>query len=194
MSLERVLRRHRTIRSVGIDDAPFERGGPEPVSIAGVVCADTTFEGMVWGDVTPDGWDATDVICELLVGGKFLPQLHLVLLDGIALGGFNVVDLPQLHARLGVPCVAVMRDHPDFAAVEAAIHKLPEADRRLAVLRRAGTIHEADDVFFQAEGAQPDTVRRALRRVTCTGHIPEPIRLAHLIGAAVKTGESGRRA
>jgi hypothetical protein len=194
MKLERVIQRNRTVRAIGFDDAPFVRGSGGPVSVAGVVCADTKFEGMVWGEVRQDGWDATDVLCELLVDGKFLPQLHLLLLDGIALGGFNVVDLPELHRRLGLPCVAVMRDYPDFDAVENALSKLPEPERRLELIGRAGPIHEADSIFFQVQGAKPDPVRHALARLTYTGHIPEPIRIAHLIGAAVKTGESGRRA
>ncbi len=194
MPLESVIRRNRTIRAIGFDDAPFVRGSSGPVSVAGVVCADTKFEGMVWGEVIQDGWDATEVICELLIDGKFLPQLHLLLVDGIALGGFNVVDLPELHRRLGLPCVAVMRDYPDFDAVENAVRKLPEPERRLELIGRAGDIHKADNVFFQVQGAQPEPVRIALERVTYTGHIPEPLRMAHLIGAAVKTGESGRRA
>lgn len=194
VSLERLLRQHKTIRAIGFDDAPFSRVGDEPVCVAGVVCADTKFEGMVWGRVAKDGWDATDIICDLLVGGKFLPQLHVLLLDGIALGGFNVVDLPELHERLGIPCVAVMRNYPDLEAVESALQHIAEPDRRLERIRRAGAIHEADHIFFQVRGAQPAVVRRVLSRLTYTGHIPEPLRMAHLIGAAVQTGESGRRA
>lgn len=194
MSLERIMQRDKTVRAIGFDDAPFERGGDEPVHIAGVVCADTKFEGMVWGSVSNDGRDATDVICDLLVGGKFLPQLHVLLLDGIALGGFNVVDLPELHARLDIPCVAVMRNRPDMQAVEEALQRLPDPAQRLEVIARAGAIHRADNVFFQVRGAEPALVRAALPRLTYTGHIPEPLRIAHLIGAAVETGESGRRA
>ena len=149
---------------------------------------------MVWGEVVQDGWDATDVICELLVDRKFLPQLHLLLLDGIALGGFNVVDLPELNRRLGLPCVAVMRNHPDFEAVKNALSMLAEPERRLELIERAGKIHEAKNVFFQVMGAEPASVETALEQLTYTGHIPEPLRMAHLIGAAVKTGESGRRA
>ena len=38
------------------------------VYISGVVCAGTRFEGMVWGQVQQDGWDATDIVCQLLIG------------------------------------------------------------------------------------------------------------------------------
>ncbi|HTN52713.1 MAG TPA: DUF99 family protein [Anaeromyxobacter sp.] len=184
----------RTIRAIGFDDAPFRRGAPGPVGVAGVVCAGTRFEGLVWGAVRQDGWNATRVLIRLLDGGKFLSQLHLILLDGIALGGFNVVDLPALAAALRRPCVAVMRREPDLAAVVAAARRLPRAERRLALLRRAGPVHHLGGFWFQVRGAPPEATAAALGRITDRGAVPEPLRLAHLVGAAVRTGESSRRA
>ena len=40
------------------------------------------------------------------------------LLDGIAFGGFNVLDLPRLARTLRRPCVSVMRKLPDLPAME----------------------------------------------------------------------------
>ena len=194
MVLHHALARDRTIRAVGFDDAPFDRGGVEPVHVAGVVCAGTRFEGMVWTEVVRDGWDATDAVIGSLATSKFLAQVHLVLLDGIAFGGFNVVDLPRLHDELGVPCVAVMRRAPDMAAIERALQSLEAPSRRLATIHRAGDIHHVAPFHFQVVGAEVHHAAEALHRITDTGHVPEPLRLAHLIGAAVKTGESGRRA
>jgi uncharacterized protein len=184
----------RTVRAVGFDDAPFRRGASGRVGVAGVICAGTRFEGLVWGHIRQDGWNATDVLLRLLSGGKFLPQLHLVLLDGIAMGGFNVIDLPRLAAGLGRPCLAVMRRPPDLEAVEAAVRRLPRARARLEILRRAGPIHRAGGFVFQVQGAPPDEAAAALGRLTDRGAVPEALRLAHLVGAAVLAGESGRRA
>ncbi len=184
----------RTVRAIGFDDAPFQRrrGGRVPVS--GVVCAGTRFEGLVVGSVRQDGWGATDELCRLLLGGKFLPQLHLVLLDGLGFGGLNLVDLDALAARLRRPCVAVMRRPPDLAAMERAVRRLPRPERRLALLRRAGPIHQRAPFVFQVRGADPDQVAPLLSRLTDRGEVPEPLRLAHLVGAAVVRGVSGRRA
>ncbi|WP_043431346.1 DUF99 family protein [Cystobacter fuscus] len=181
-------------RVVGFDDAPFARRAGVRVSLAGVVCAGTRFEGLVWGHVRRDGWTATDEVCRLLVGGKFLPQLHLVLLDGLAFGGFNLVDLPRLAHTLGKPCVAVMRRMPDLEAVERALRHLSRPRARLELLRRAGPIHQRGGFTFQVQGAEPEWVEEALQRLTDTGRVPEALRLAHLIGSAVMTGESSKRA
>jgi endonuclease V-like protein UPF0215 family len=146
------------------------------------------------GRVTRDGWTATRELLRMLRSGKFLPQIHLVLIDGIAFGGLAMVDLEELSRELERPCVAVMRKHPDLDGFERAIRRLPQAERRLAILRRAGPIHESKPFFFQVCGAEPDAIARVLPRVTDRGHVPEALRLAHLIGTALATGESGRRA
>jgi endonuclease V-like protein UPF0215 family len=184
----------RLLRAIGFDDAPFGRRRGARVGVAGVLCAGTRFEGMVWGWVRRDGWDSTGVLCRLLEGKKFLPQIHLILLDGIAFGGLNVVDLEEMSHRLQRPCVALMRRMPDIPAMEAAIRKLPFPERRLALVQRAGAIHQRGPFVFQAEGLEPDLAADALARLTDHGNVPEALRLAHLIGAAVRTGQSGRRA
>lgn len=194
MDLETLLEQNRTIRVIGFDDAPFIRHTQQPVSVAGVVCAGTRFEGMVWGQVTPDGWDATDVLCDLLLPSKFLAQIHLVLLDGISLAGFNIVDLPLLTEKLQRPCVTVMRKQPRMQAVEYAIHRLPNPEQRLALIQRAGSIYTAPPFYFQVCGGKPEVIAKALKRLTDCGNVPEALRIAHLITSAVVKGESGRQA
>jgi len=184
----------RTVRVVGFDDAPFEKKPRARVPLVGVVCAGTRFEGMVFGHVVRDGFGATDEIVRLLIDGKFLPQLHLVLLDGIAVGGFNVVDLERLSRELQRPCVSVMRKHPDVAAVERVLGSLSRGSSRVATLRRAGSIHSAPPFHFQVHGATPAEIARVLPTLTDRGHVPEALRLAHVIGTALVTGQSGRRA
>ncbi|MBO3463775.1 DUF99 family protein [Aetokthonos hydrillicola Thurmond2011] len=194
MKLESLLRLNRTIRVIGFDDAPFIRGVGGKVSIAGVVCGGTRFEGMVWGNVEVDGLDATDAICRLLIGGKFLSQLHIVLIDGLGFGGFNLVNLPELAQRLQLPCVAIMRRFPDLVAVREAMKNLPNFEQRLELLKLAGTIYETPPFVFQVSGEEPEVIAGVLQRLTDCGKVPEALRLAHLITAAVILGESGSSA
>ncbi len=190
-SLEYLLKHDRTIRVIGFDDAPFQRGSGEKVAIAGIICGLTRFEGMLWGEIDPDGWNATEVIYQLLANSKFFPQLHLVLLDGIGFGGFNIIDLPQLHQRLNLPCVAVMRKFPDLVAMKEAMSRLPEVEKRWEIVQRAGQIYQKPPFVFQVCGEKPETIAATLSRLSDRGNVPEALRLAHLIGSAVIKGESG---
>lgn len=192
--LAKMLAHGRAIRAVGFDDAPFDKNTDGTVQIAGVVCAGTRFEGLLWGDATRDGEDATEVLAALLSGSKFHPQVHVVLLDGLAIGGLNLVDLPSLSRLLDRPCVAVMRKPPDLAAVERVVARFPDAERRRGLLRAAGPIHQLQGHVFQVAGEEPELVARVLTALTDRGQVPEPLRLAHLIGSAVKLGVSGKRA
>jgi len=184
----------RTLRVIGFDDVPWRHLASGAVGLVGAVCAGTRFEGMLYGCVRRDGWRATLTVERLLLESKFLPQLHLILLDGIAFGGFNLLDLPRLARTLRRPCVSVMRKLPDIAAMERAARRLPRPEARIAILRRAGPIHVSGPFVYQVQGADPGEIAVALRRLTDTGHVPEALRLAHLIGGAVAHGESGRRA
>jgi len=195
MKLAQLIQTRRTIRVVGVDDAHYAdttRGSR--VHIAGVICGGTRFEGMLWGHVQKDGLDATEQIIELIGNSKFVNQLHLVLLDGITFGGCNVVDLKAIAGQLSLPTVAVMRRMPDIEAFKAIFQHFPDPEQRLALTESAGPIHQIQDWVFQCHGEEPTVIAAVLARLTDQGKVPEVLRLAHLIGSAVKLGESSNRA
>ncbi len=193
-NLAKKLSHNKRLRVIGFDDAPFERQRGSIVNLSGVVCSNTRFEGMLWGTATKDGTDATDTIITLLRKSKFYEQVDLVLLDGIAVGGFNIIHLPLLQQALDLPCIAVMRKPPDLSAIDRALDNFEDGELRKQHLAEAGAIHEINGFVFQTKACEPTVAAKALAQVTDTGHVPEALRLAHLIGAAVKTGESSRRA
>lgn len=193
-ALGKLLRARRNLRVLGVDDAPFVKEEGASVPLCGVICSGVRLEGMVWGQTVKDGTDATEAIAAMLSGSKFAEQLHLVLLDGITVGGMNVIDLPALSAATGLPCASVMRRAPDLVAFRRVVDRLPDPEARWAKVTAAGVVHARDPFWFQVAGAHPDDIALALARITDRGAVPEPLRLAHLIGSAVMTGQSGRRA
>ncbi|MDJ0535656.1 MAG: DUF99 family protein [Xenococcaceae cyanobacterium MO_207.B15] len=192
--LDFLLRHNRQIRVIGFDDAPFIRHTTSSVAVAGIVCSLTRFEGMLWGHIQADGWDSTEQLTKMLLSSKFYPQLHLVLLDGISMGGLNLIDLPSLARQLQLPCVAVMRKFPNLEKMKSAIALLPHPEKRLAILAQAGEIQVQPPFVFQVCGLSAELTIRVLQRLTDRGNVPEALRLAHLITSAVVTGESGKRA
>ena len=87
-------------------------------------------EGVLSGRVRRDGANATRVVVDLVARSRFRPQLQLILLQGIAFAGFNVVDLQSLHQALGVPAVALVRKAPDLNAIRA---RAPHSGSRAGV-------------------------------------------------------------
>ena len=188
------IRLNKQLRVIGFDDAPFSKQNDSLVNVSGIVCSNTRFEGMLWGQVYRDGDDATDSLIELVSKSKYQSQLHAILIDGIAFGGFNIVDLPTLSEALSLPCIAVMRKMPALQAIDRALQNFEDYQVRLELIKRAGDIYQHGPFYFQCAGIDNENAGIVLERVTDTGKVPESLRLAHLIGSAIKTGESSNRA
>lgn len=187
--------RQRFSNVVGFDDAPFPAGHAGPVRVVGTVYARLRFTGALVGEVEKDGADATDVLARLIAASKFYENLHLVMLQGIALGGFNVVDVPDLRARLGLPVLVVARRMPDVDAIrDALLNHVPGGARKWALIERLGPMEPAGNVYVQRAGLTLAQAEEILARFTVEGHVPEPLRVAHLIAGAVTDGESRGRA
>ncbi|SHO55719.1 hypothetical protein VQ7734_01465 [Vibrio quintilis] len=65
-TLEEIIRLRKKIRVAGFDDAPFQRQRGSQVNLSGIICSDTRFEGMLWGETEKDGSNATEVIATML--------------------------------------------------------------------------------------------------------------------------------
>jgi hypothetical protein len=126
----------------------------------------------------------------MLTGGRYANQAQAIVLDGIAFGGFNVVDLPYVAEQCGVAVLAVMRKKPDLQAVRAAISRTTGPQRRLELLNNAGPIHEALGLWFQCAGASPQVATEILRVSMGEARYPEALRVAHLVAGAFSKGTS----
>lgn len=185
-------------RLLGIDDAPFAFSDAETEIVGVVVRAPSYVEGVMMTRVAVDGRDANTRLAAMIGRSRFLDGLALILLDGAALGGFNVVDIEALHEAVGVPVATVTKKEPDFPSMEKALRaRFEDAEERLAVLRRQNltkvkTAHKP--LYVSHAGIGPREVSDAIAKCTVRGALPEPIRIAHLVATAVKRGESKGRA
>lgn len=183
------------VRSIGIDDGPFDRSKRGDVLVVGAVYrGGELFDGLLTTKVRKDGWNSTERVSEMLRRSKFLAQLHYIILDGIAFGGFNIVDIQRLHEETGLKVLVAVRRKPDLAAVRSALERTTMPKRRWEMLKRAGEIRQLGKLYCQTAGMEFDEARDLLN-LTCTrSHVPEPLRAAHLIAGGIITGQSGRRA
>lgn len=180
--------------TVGFDDAPFERGSSAPVRIVGAVFAGKRLDGVLSGQVTRDGDDATAELIRLVATSRFYPQLQLIFLQGIALAGFNVVDARLLYHALNLPVLIVARRAPDRAAIERALHgQVAGGARKWRTIERTGAMEPLAGVHVQRAGLTRAAAEVAIRRWALHGTLPEPLRAAHLIAGGVGAGHSRGR-
>lgn len=179
---------------VGIDDGSFDKYGQANVPIVGAVFADLRLEGVLCGRVRTDGSNATREIARLLAESKFAPQLQLVLLQGIALAGFNVIDLYELHERLEIPVMVVARRQPRLERIrDALLTNVAGGARKWTLIERLGPMEAVAGVFVQRVGLDKDDARRVIERLSVNANIPEPLRTAHMIAGGIATGQSRGR-
>ena len=180
---------------VGFDDAPFLHAHRGDVRVVGAVCCRTRLDGVLSGRVRRDGANATDTLIELVSGSKFDEHIRAVLLQGIALAGFNVVDIHRLSRELDVPVIVTVRRHPRLAMVKDALFdRTPGAARKWKLIEQAGPLEKSGAMWIQRIGLDAAEADALLRATTLHGNVPEPLRLAHLIAGGVTTGQSRGRA
>ena len=184
----------KEIRILGIDDGPFDKFKKGKVIVIGAV-----FRGGSWLDgilstkITADGKDSTQKLIEMINKSKFKQQLRAILLDGIALGGFNIIDVEKLSHKTKVPVITVIRKMPDFEKIKKTLIKLNKKSR-IKLIEKAGEVHNFNGIYFQVIGIEPGMAKQILKIACTRSLIPEAIRAAHMIASGVVKGESRGRA
>ena len=184
----------REIRVIGIDDSPFDKFKDKRVLVVGAIFkGGSAFEGILSAKVSVDGRNSTKKLTEMVNKSRFRTQLRAILLNGIALGGFNVIDIGKLNKKTGIPVIVVIRRMPDFKKIESVLEKLGQKSK-FKLMQKAGKPVKYRKIYFQCKGIDKSAARDILK-LTCTRSlIPEPIRVAHLITSGIVEGESRGRA
>lgn len=176
-SIPTLLRQKVIPRVLGFDDAPFRtrpRIAHSEVNYVGVVTSSSSFEGMLYGgELHQDGLNATECLVGSVLESKFHEQIHCIFIDGITMGGLNVIDISIVAEQTQRPVVAVMRRDPDTSAMLEACNRLPDFDERLRIIRAAGPVHRSGRWIFQyrcplstIESPTVDDIAKLLGRCT----------------------------
>lgn len=183
---------------LGIDDGPFQKGqGRAP--LAGVlVCPPGYVEGVMVSSCQVDGEDANEAISNMVLESRFSGQVRMIMVDGAAMGGFNVIDVRKLSEDLGVPVLTISRDEPNLTSIRDALRAhFSDWERRFEIISRnhVRPVEVPDGrVFITSEGIEEREADAMVRRCIVRGCLPEPVRLAHLVATALVRGESHGRA
>ena len=179
----------------GVDDGPFARRHRGDVALCGVAYARERLTGVVYGKLRKDGANATEAIARLVGASRVAEHARCVRLGGVTFGGFNVVDAPALADALSRPVLVVMRRRPNLREMHRALaDDVPGGTAKRRRLERAGPIERCGAVYVQRHGLSFARAEATLALHTRDGHLPESLRVAHLLAAAHVRGHSHGRA
>ena len=199
MSYKRFRSIKPEIRVLGVDDGVFIPHSKGLVDVVGVV-----FRGGYWLDgvmrteVEVDGLDGTEKIASMIIESPHYKQLRIIMLSGITLAGFNVVDIKELYNKTGLPVIAITRDMPNMKEIEQAIERLPEKEKRWRAIQNAGeminvrTREEEEPIYMQTAGIEREDAEKIVKITSTRSNIPEPLRVAHIIASGLTKFRKGK--
>jgi endonuclease V-like protein UPF0215 family len=178
------------IRVLGIDDGKFIPRTQGDVLVVGVVFrGGCSIDGVMHTKITIDGLDATEKLTQMINGSPHRHQLRLVMLNGVTLAGFNLVDIKRLNVDTGLPIIALTNDKPDLDAIHNALKHLPCSEERWQIILNAGEIHEVINkgakLYMGLAGVRIADALTILDLTSTMGSLPEPLRIAHLIASGI---------
>jgi uncharacterized protein len=158
--------------------------------LAGIVMRrDFIIDGFVFGRATLEGNDATD---EILSMYKKLsrPDISYLLISGIIISMYNIVDLKKISETLDLPVIGVT--YQDSEGIEDAIkhHFQDSYESKLEKYknlrpREKINLHTSFDVYVRREGCTLSDVTNLLNQLTLQGSFPEPLRVAQILAKTI---------
>lgn len=184
----------KEIRVMGIDDSPFDKSKKGNCLVVGTVFrGGSVLDGLVSTIVKIDGRNSTRKIAAMINKSKFKTHLHCIFLDGIAVAGFNVIDLEKLSKLTGIPVIVIIRSYPDYKKIFSALKKIKQ-EKKTKLIQKIHKPIKINQIYCQLVSINKERAKKILD-ITCTrSHIPEPLRIAHIIAGGIATGESKGRA
>ncbi len=182
------------VRVLGFDDSPFTFEDEKALIVGVLMRLPNYIEAVLSTHVEVDGGDSTQKLAECILDSHYAEQPKAIILDGVALGGFNVVDLEALWKETDIPVLTVTRDPPDLKAMHSALQKhFDDWKERYALIEKNELFvveTEHHPLHVSAWGMKNKDASYLIRSNTVRGALPECVRTAHLIARGIADGES----
>ncbi len=184
----------KEIRVLGIDDSPFKKFQKDNVLVVGTIFRGGIFlDGVLSTKVNIDGNDATKKITGMINKCKFKPQLQCIFLNGIAVAGFNVIDILNLNKKTKIPVIAIIRKMPDIKKIRETLIRINKKSK-IKLIEKAGPVIPIGKIYAQLAGISVEKAKEILEIACTRSLIPEALRISHLIASGIVEGESRGKA
>lgn len=177
--------------TIGFDDARFDlKSISNTTQLIGVVCQGVRMVNVMSEKITIDGDDANEALIKMVKLNR--KHVQYILTDTITFAGFNLINLKTIFRQTGKPIIAVTEKNVNLESVKKAlINKFPDNYKsKLQNILESGNLYKTkietagglSDIYFHVKGINIEKAELLLRKLCLDSKLPEPIRLAHIIG------------
>jgi hypothetical protein len=113
----------------------------------------------------------------------------MVMLGGLIISMYNIIDIERLHERLKIPVIGITFEESE--GLDEHIRRVfPDNwKEKLEAYHRLGTREEVKlktgyNVFVRAAGVRTKDAKSAINKFLLQGSVPEPVRVARLLARA----------
>ena len=173
------------IRILAIEDGPFTRKDSSALAVC-LLGRDGIVEGMLSFNVAVDGNDATDKLLGAIRKSRFFGQVKMIAMNGITLGGLNIVDMTRLHSSLGMPVIAITRKRPRRTLMLRTVRKYsdPKRAKVFSAIAKNASLDKINGFYVQSIGIEKSEIGKFME--TSLGLL----RLGHIVASGIVRGES----
>ncbi|MGC8669802.1 MAG: DUF99 family protein [Candidatus Micrarchaeia archaeon] len=157
-----------------------------------VIAKKSEVEGVLSSTVAINGTDSSNKILEMIKKSRFGNQVRLVVLNGIALAGLNVVDATKL-SKNGFEVMVITRHKPRPSKLVHALSVFAKKSK-VDVEERKGIVRDfAKNKPLHANGFYVQSMLNENNAIALSGYAIGALRLAHMIASGISKGESKGR-
>ena len=176
------------LRGLAIAES-FHQNSEKSILSGLVMRRDFVIDGFVFGTATLDGDDATESILKMY-DELNRPDISFVLISGLILSLYNIVDIKKIHEKLQIPIIGVTYNESE--GLDSAIrYHFPESyESKIKQYQKLGnrdkiTLNTSSDIFVRRQGCNLHEIKRLLNELTIQGSFPEPLRVAQLLAKSL---------
>jgi len=166
----------------------FRRDSNRSVLVGIVYRLDGIIDGIKIGFNTVGGKDSTENLYRL-VRSMGREDINYILLSGVVISWFNIVDIDELYIRLKIPIIATTYEESSGLIPYLTKYFKDWEDRVLKYLalgeRRPVNLSTGYRIYIRCIGTNFDVAAKVLDRLTLHGRFPEPIKIANMIARSI---------
>ncbi len=177
----------KAIRALGVAES-FKKSEKQSVLAGAVMRGDLVIDGVGYAMATVKGDDATDAVLKLHAG-LHRDDINMVMLGGLIISMYNIIDIEKLYEKLKIPIIGVTFEESE--GLDEHIKRVfPDSwQSKMEAYHRLGSREEIKlktgyRVFVRAAGLETKDAKNAINKFLLQGSVPEPIRVARLLARA----------